>query len=627
MRIHQKTIDEIQNRIQIEEIIEGYVSLKKKGKDLWGLCPFHHEKTPSFSIAPKLGFYKCFGCDAKGDAINFLMQHHSISYIEALHMLAEKYGIPIEQATDPASHSHEKKVEDTLYTLLATTQNFYEEELSHKPHAQHARTYLAQRGINTSLIKKFHLGYSPNQWKALYTYATEKSYEVDTLKKAGLVIQKENNTYDRFRNRIIFPIHNLANQVIGFGARRLDNNDQTPKYINSPETPIYKKSQVLYGLYQAKKTIKEKNFAYLVEGYTDVLALHREGLSNVVASSGTSLTQSQIRLLSKFTKNITLLFDNDTAGSEATLRSINLLLAQGLDVKVVSLPIGEDPDSYARQKGTEAFLHYLQTQNQDFITFKTQTLLKKSKPNDLQAKQLVIQAMVETLAIIPDLIKRTLYTQLSSKLLDLPQATLATAISHFEKKHTSYTYKKNTIEKPTTPSLNSPKERTTLYILLHYSTHPLDENKTCGTYLIEELDENLFIVPRYKTLFQKFKHQWQQNNYLTAKDFIQHQPQEIKKIAIEVMSNPYSLGEWEKYYQINVPKEHENLTQWCFKSVQHLRLHQAQQLLSNNLKALQRSTSDQEVDKLLATHQTLQKTTQEIAKTLTIVVTSTSRKT
>lgn len=626
MRIHQNTIHEIHNRVQIEEIIQDYIVLKKKGKDLWGLCPFHHEKTPSFSVAPKLGFYKCFGCDAKGDAINFLIQHHSITYIEALHMLAEKYRIPIEHAKEPARDAHEKKTQDTLYTLLDTAQNFYQEQLAHNPHAQDARTYLAQRGINTDLIKKFHLGYSPNQWKSLYTYATKQGYGIDSLEKAGLVKQKENNVYDLFRNRIIFPIHNLANQTIGFGARRLDNNDQTPKYINSPETPVYKKSQVLYGLYQAKQAIKQKNFAYLVEGYTDVLALHSQGLNNAVASSGTSLTQSQIQLLSKFTKNITLLFDSDTAGSQATLRNINLLLAQGLDIKIINLPIGEDPDSYARKKGKDAFLHYLHTQTQDFITFKTQTLLKQNKPHDLQTKQLVIQAMVETLATIPDIIKKTLYTQLCSRLLDLPQVTLQTAINNFQKKTKHYTYKKNTIENQTTPSLNAPKERITLYILLHYSTHPFDQKTTCGTYLIQELNENLFTIPRYKTLFQKFKDQWQQNNDLTAKNFIQHQPQQIKNTAIEVIANPYTLGQWQKYYQINIPQEHENLQQWCFKSIQYLKLQHTQQLLSNNLKALEQANDENEINTLLATYTRLQKTTQQIAKTLTIVITPTSTK-
>ncbi|MEM7173811.1 MAG: DNA primase [Bacteroidota bacterium] len=623
MRIHENTISEIQNRLQIEAVIGEHINLKKKGKDLWGLCPFHHEKTPSFSVAPKLGFYKCFGCGASGDAITFLMQYQHLSYVEVLHLLAEKYGITISKTpkNNPKA-TEEKKEEEILYQLLNTAKDFYHHTLTTKNQAQTAADYLKKRGITQPLIEKFQLGYSPNQWKSLYQHTIQKGYTIHNLQNAGLAIEKAPNVYDRFRDRIMFPIHNLAGLVVGFGARRINNDTNTPKYINSPETNIYKKSYILYGLYQAKQAIQQKNFCYLVEGYTDVLALHREKINHVVASSGTSLTQEQVQLLSRFTKSIVLLFDNDTAGTEATLRSIKLLLAQGMHIKIIQLPPGEDPESYATKQGQALFAQYLSRHAQDFITFQTQSLLAKNKANDPQTKLLILEEMVNTLSHIPDLGKRNIYIQACSKLLEIPSSTFTSSIDKLNQKQTHYRNLHNKQSPHTDPVLSA--EKNILYILLHYGQDLLDTGETYATYLIQELTANWFYNPTYKNLFQAFKKAWLSNNRLNAQTFIQNEPEPIKKTAVQIMANRYSLGAWDKYYQVNIPQEYDNLSEWCLKTLQYLKLAHLQKELSQQLKTLQIATSTEETNASIKAYQALKQEAKQIAQQIGIVIKSTS---
>ncbi|MCG8339864.1 MAG: DNA primase, partial [Cytophagales bacterium] len=376
MTISQQTIAEVQSRVNIEEVVTDFITLKRKGQNLWACCPFHHEKTPSFSVAPTKGFYKCFGCGVSGDAITFVMEIEGISFPQAIKYLAKKYGIVIREEENEESHQQQQNEKDSLYILLDIAKEYYTNILWKQKEGQRiGLSYLKERGFPQPLIEKFALGYSLDTWDAFYQFAKQKGYSEALLEKSGLIIQKESKTYDRFRDRVIFPIHNVGGKVIAFGARILQSEKNKPKYINSPETVVYQKSKALYGIYQAKQRLKQENSGYLVEGYTDVLAMHRVGIENVVASSGTSLTDDQIQLLSRFTKNIIVLFDGDTAGIKASLRGIDMILEKGLNVKTVLLPDKEDPDSYARKVGSTAFQDYLKTHVQDFITFKASILI------------------------------------------------------------------------------------------------------------------------------------------------------------------------------------------------------------------------------------------------------------
>jgi len=419
-----ETIQAVQQAALIEEVVGDFVTLKKRGQNLWACCPFHHERTPSFAVSPGKGFYKCFGCDAAGDAIAFVKAIEGISFVEAVKYLAQKYGIPIQETEDEHQDIAAQHEKDSLYILMKLAQTYYADTLwQHAEGQRIGYTYLQERGITDEFINQFGLGYSLDTWQGFHTYAQQQGYSDELLEKAGLIVHNQEKLYDRFRGRVIFPIHNLSGKVIAFAARRVKASDDQPKYINSPDTPIYHKGDVLYGIYQAKQKIKELDSCLLVEGYTDVIALHMAGIQNVVASSGTALTDAQIQLISRFTKHVTVLFDGDTAGIQAALRGIDKILEKGLHVKVILLPDGEDPDSYAKKVGGLAFQNYLQQQVQDFITFKTK-LLMKGVGEDLTRKATVIKDILQSVALIPDVVSRALLLQQTSKLLHIDESVL-----------------------------------------------------------------------------------------------------------------------------------------------------------------------------------------------------------
>jgi len=352
--INQETIAAVQGSVQIAEVIADFVSLKKKGQNMWALCPFHHEKSPSFAVSPSKGFYKCFGCDAKGDAINFLMALEGMTFTEAIQYLAQKYGISFEETS---SHEDEatrlkQNEKESLHILLQLAAQYHTKQLwEHTEGKTAGLSYLQERGFTVPFIKKFDLGYSLEAWDDFYLYAQEHGYNDELLKKSGLIVEKTTRRYDWFRKRIIFPIHNISGKIIAFGARVVGKGSQQPKYINSPETIVYHKGEILYGLYQAKQKVKQLNNCYLVEGYTDVIALHMAGVENVAAVSGTSLTEQQLHLIGRFTKNITFLFDGDIAGKEASLRSIDKALTQGMNNTSNGLKININ-NQFANTKST-----------------------------------------------------------------------------------------------------------------------------------------------------------------------------------------------------------------------------------------------------------------------------------
>ena len=357
--ISDNTIQEIKERIDIVEVVGDFVDLKKSGSSYKALSPFTSEKTPSFFVSPSKQIFKCFSTGKGGDAIEFLKEVESMSYVEALKYLAEKYGVEIDEVDNYSPQNTEK---ESLYIITSKSNEFFIKNLESQDGQNFAKTYLDHRGFSSDMIKEFGIGYSSKDWNSLFNYLTENGYEEDLIEKAGLIIKKNNKKYDRFRNRLMFPIHNLSGKVIAFGARQIKEDKKQPKYINSPETNLYVKSDVLYGLYQSKNDIRKEDKCILVEGYTDVISLYQIGIKNVVSSSGTSLTNNQIKLISRYTKNITILFDGDEAGLSASLRGMNLILENDLNVKIVSLPKNEDPDSLSKKLDESRFKKFLKSQ-------------------------------------------------------------------------------------------------------------------------------------------------------------------------------------------------------------------------------------------------------------------------
>ncbi len=433
--ITRSTIDNVISAARIEEVVGSFVSLKKRGVNLLGLCPFHDEKTPSFTVSPAKGIYKCFGCGKSGNAIGFVMEHEHYNYPEAIRYLADKYNIEVEE--DQASRetdSQEQKEKESLFILMEYAQKRFALHLtSHEQGKAVGLSYFHERGFTDAIIRKFGLGYALDEWDDLTRNALAEGYQLEYLDKTGLTIVKEGKQYDRFRGRVIFPIHNLSGRVIAFGARILKADPKSPKYVNSPETDIYHKSRIVYGIDLAKKEILQQDECFLVEGYTDVISLHQAGIENVVASSGTSLTAEQIRLIGRFTKNITLLYDGDAAGIKASLRGVDLILEEGLNVKVVLFPDGDDPDSYSRKVSTAELKSYIRSHAEDFIRFKTNLLLAEVSGDPVK-KAGLIREIVTSVAKIPDAIIRSMYLQQCSQLMDIGEQVLIFELNKIRKK-------------------------------------------------------------------------------------------------------------------------------------------------------------------------------------------------
>jgi DNA primase len=433
-RIPKETVDQIIHTADILEVVGDYVQLKRQGQNYWACCPFHNEKSPSFSVNPSKGLYKCFGCGKAGGVVQFVMDVEGSSYPEALRGLAKKYGVsvPEEEERTPEEQLIQNE-RDSQYIVSNWAKDHYHRLLQNTEEGMSiGYGYLKERGLNLTTIQTFELGYSLDQWDDLLKSAEKAGYQQKYLEKTGLVIKREDDQghdtgrrYDRFRGRVMFPIHNVSGRVVGFGARTLKRDDKMAKYLNSPESEIYHKSDVLYGLFQARQPIRQEELCYLVEGYLDVLSLHQGGIKNVVASSGTSLTEGQIRLIKRYTDNVTVLYDGDAAGIKASLRGIDLLLEGGLNVRVVLFPDGDDPDSYIRKVGDQRFTDYIENQSQDFIAFKT-TLVAREASADPVKKAEAIRDVLQSIAKVPDGLKRQVFLQQTASVFGFDEQVIIT---------------------------------------------------------------------------------------------------------------------------------------------------------------------------------------------------------
>lgn len=436
MRIPENIVDEIYRAIDIVEVVSDYVTLKKKGANYWALSPFVREKSPSFAVNPVKGIYKCFSSGKGGNAINFLMEMEGYSYLEALQHVAKKYNIELpEEEVTPESENNRNHIE-SLYIITQYAADFFHKQLTETEHGQAvALAYFKERGILKSSIDTFQLGYAPDSWDTLAKDAAARQYQPDMLVETGLCSKSEKtgNLIDRFRDRIMFPITNPIGKIVGFGGRIMRNKDEA-KYINSPETVIYNKSKILFGLSLARNAIRDKNECILTEGYMDVIAMYQSGIQNVVASSGTSLTHEQVRLIHRFTRNVLLIYDGDAPGIKAALRGIDVLIAEGMSVRILILPDNHDPDSYLKAYGSEQFLDYAKQKGQDFMDFKIQQI-EKEEANSPHARSERVRALAETLAHIPDAIERQLYVHDTAAKMKLPEELLMEAVKEAQKQH------------------------------------------------------------------------------------------------------------------------------------------------------------------------------------------------
>jgi DNA primase, catalytic core len=422
--IPQETVNRILDAAQITDVVGDFVSLKRRGANYVACCPFHNEKTPSFYVSPAKGIYKCFGCGKSGTAIGFVMEHESLTYVEALKFLARKYGIEVVEKEETAEEIAAKQRSESLYLVSEFAESFFQENLDKGEDHIIGYQYFKQRGLEDATIKKYGLGWAPKSRNAFFDAAKSKGYKEEFLIATGLCIKNEDGSIvDRFYDRVMFPIHTISGRVVAFGGRTLKSGHPAMKYVNSPETEIYVKSNSLYGLYFAKNEISRQDKCYLVEGYLDVLSMHQLGITNVVASSGTSLTVPQIRLIKKFTDNITIMYDGDSAGIRAALRGIGLILKEGMNVKVVLIPDGEDPDSYAKSHTLQEVRSFIESGERDFIGFKIDLLLEEAGNDPLKRAEL-INDIADTIALIPDAVKRTVYVQSSGERLKINQDVL-----------------------------------------------------------------------------------------------------------------------------------------------------------------------------------------------------------
>jgi DNA primase len=435
--ISKATIDTVFETARVEEVIGDFVQLKRAGSNFKGLSPFSDERSPSFMVSPAKGIWKDFSSGKGGNSVAFLMEHSHFTYPEAIRFLAKKYNIEIEETEQTDEEKANTDVRESMYLVSEFAKDYFHNTLLHSEEGKAiGLSYFKERGFTSETIKKFVLGYSPETWDAFTKEALGKGYKLEFLESTGLTIPKDDRPFDRFKGRVMFPIQSMSGRVLGFGGRILGNDKKAAKYLNSPESDIYHKSKVLYGIFQSKQAIAKQNNCYLVEGYTDVIQFNQAGIENVVASSGTALTPDQIRLINRLTKNITVLFDGDAAGLRASIRGIDLILEEGMNVKVCTFPDGEDPDSFAKKTPYEELVNYLEENSKDFIQFKASLLMNDAK-NDPIKKADLIRDMVVSISKIPDRIQREIYIQECSRIMDISEQVLVSTLAQLVQKDIS----------------------------------------------------------------------------------------------------------------------------------------------------------------------------------------------
>jgi len=564
--IDRSTIERILDAAQIVDVVQDFVPLKKRGVNYLGLCPFHNEKTPSFTVSPSKEIFKCFGCGKVGNSVNFIMEHEQLSYPEALKYLARKYHIEVVEKEKTPEDIEKQNERESLLVVTGYAARQFSENLFHSDEGiSVGLAYFRERGFRQNTLTKFEIGYSFEKRDAFTKKAVEDGYQQEFLVKSGLTIQSEERLFDRFSGRVMFPIHSLSGQVLGFGGRTLRQEPKSAKYVNSPESEIYHKSRILYGIYQARKAITQEDRCYLVEGYTDVMSLHEADIENVVASSGTSLTQEQVRLIKRFTQNITILYDGDPAGVKASVRGIDLVLEEGMNVKIVLLPNGEDPDSWSKKVSNEEFRKYLKENETDFIRFKVRLLLDEAE-NDPVQKANLIRDIVKSIAVIPESITRTIYIKECSLLMEVPEPILYHEVDKLRQNKSFQDRNRYPsagdlplppvrVEKPVIPvSVPLWSEKELIRLLLKFGSEEFerrirteDEQEEVITvldYIVQEItsDDLIFDDPVCARIFGDFRFHAEQGIFPGDKHFVKHEDPEISRQSAELLADHHELS-------------------------------------------------------------------------------------
>jgi len=606
--ITRNTIDKVFETARVEEVIGDFVQLKKTGSNFKGLSPFADEKSPSFMVSPVKQIWKDFSTGKGGNAISFIMEHEHYSYPEAIRYLAKKYNIEIEETVQSDEQKEQQNERESMYLVSEYARNYFHDVLLNTQKGKAiGLSYFKERGFTDETIKTFELGYGLDDWSAFTDAAIKKGYKLEFLEKTGLTIVKENKQFDRFRGRVLFPIHSMSGRVLGFGGRILSNEKKAAKYLNSPESEIYHKSKILYGIHQAKQSIAKEDNCYLVEGYTDVISFYQTGIKNVVASSGTALTPDQIRLVSRLTQNITVLFDGDAAGIRASIRGIDLILEQGMNVKVVAFPQGEDPDSFAKNNSLEGLQNYLKENSQDFIQFKVSLLMDEAQ-NDPVKKASLIRDIVLSISKIPNNIQREIYVQECSRIMDISEKVLFSELAQLSKKEqrdASKKPKQNQQEpsfevvksKPVAlkkvDQLNRLEKKLIEILLLHGNkevdfTDFVEHEEEDGTikivkeeyqntvskeiYLHLQDDEIEFSNETFQKIYYEIIHQLNQDEGVNVDTFINNEDVEVGKAVTDILMDDekYVLSDWLRK-EIYVKGKDRNLSKLVMDAILNLR--------------------------------------------------------
>jgi len=643
--ISQETIQQIVSRIDIIEIISSFVKLKKRGVNYIGLCPFHNEKSPSFTVSPSKEIYKCFGCGRSGNTISFLMEHEKYSYVEALKWLAAKYNVAIEETETSPEFKELQQASDSLYIINKFAQQFFTEILFNTDEGNNiGLSYLKERGFREEIIKKFELGYNPEARDTFAKAATSSQFNIELLQKTGLVVARENGLQDNYRGRIIFPIHNQTGKIAGFGARLIRKNDKAPKYINTPENEIYVKSKILYGSYFARQAIDKADECLLVEGYTDVLALHQAGIENVVASGGTSLTPDQLRLIKKYTQNLTILYDGDNAGIKAALRGLDLALEEGLNVKLVLLPNQEDPDSFINKNGVTAFTDFIKANKKDFVLFQIEYNLKEAG-DDTNKRSHAVNQIAETIAKInkaEDFTKQQDYIQKTAEILKIDESGLHTLVNKYIREKFSKDEKRQfanekVFQQPgreidefsdgdadALELLNKDEfnERAVVRCLLEFGLKEWEPEKTVADYLLQEcIDEEMISNPGLIKIVDTYKTWYDEKLQPTPKNFLYNDDLEMSRMVVSLIEFPYEVSpNWLNTYELPMRSREDNYKEEIISTLSYLELKKIKRLIDLNQKELETSTSPERQLLLMQTHVRLKDLETKITKDIGAVI-------
>ncbi|WP_207513566.1 DNA primase [Longitalea luteola] len=657
--ISQQTIQQILSRIDIIEIVGSFIKLKKRGANYLGLCPFHGEKTPSFTVSPAKEIYKCFGCGRSGNTISFIMEHEKYSYVEALRWLAAKYNVEVEETAVSPEVKQMQQTADSLFILNNFARQYFSENLLQSEEGQAiGLSYLKERGFREEIIERFQLGYCLQTRDVFAQTALAAQYSLEYLQKSGLVVVRDGKPFDNYRGRIIFPVHNQTGKVIGFGARIIGKSDKAPKYINTPENEVYIKSKILYGTYFARQAIDKYDECLLVEGYTDVLSLHQAGIENVVASGGTSLTMDQLRLIKKYTNNLTIIYDGDAAGVKAALRGLDMALEEGLNVKLVLIPDKEDPDSYVHKVGAAAFREFIDKNKKDFILFQLEVQMK-DVGNDANKKAVVVNQVAETIAKInklEDFTKQQDYIKKCAELLRIEEGGLVNLVNKFIREKIArdesrqqpadieQQYEDNAMRgaaaEYSDESFNlifkdELQEKALVKVLLEHGTKEWDSQMKIADYIFsqdiaEEMIENQAVI-RVLNLYREMLSEMQEP---TDKDFVFSQDNEVSTLAVSILNTPYELSDhWQaekqvfatleqgfrKYLGIDykhkaLMKEEKGFKDDVVSTLQYLKLKKIKRLLEQNQADLETNNTYEKFLELLPPHLHIKEMEMEITR-------------